>query len=132
MVYGLGRPDTGITTLPSSVYTDIANTALAQVTVPRGRYTVPSDFSIQRSNLVLDFRGSSLLHTPDTSSLFYVNTPTDNTFTDPASPTRHLTHLTGTITPSTTQLTMDPAEIVGVTPGEVVQIAAGVNTSDPV
>jgi hypothetical protein len=122
--------------LPQWVYDDLAGSA-ATITVPFGHYTLPQALEFARSNVDLDFSGSTIYLDPtdtDENGVYYPFHAASviDPFVDPLSPARNASHLTGTITAATTQLTMIPEEIEDLTPGEIVQIVAGVNTSDPV
>src|SRR5258706_11226782 len=109
--------------LPQSVYDAVANPAITSVKVSHGRYTLPTYFNIQRPNLDLDWNGSTIFLDGPVGYPFHIDSKIKS-FVDPASPTRNASHLTGTITASTTQLTMDAAEVQDLVPGEIVTIFA--------
>lgn len=117
--------------LPAALYNAIANPAVLSYKLAAGRYSMPAPIVLQRSNFNLDFNGSTLVLTHPTGYPFFADSLVD-AFVDVDSPARNASHLTGTITTGTTQLIMDAAEVENVTPGEIVSIVAGTNTSDPV
>jgi len=137
--------------LPQWVYDQFADPAVHVIHMPKGDFHLQrtgqvnetQGLLLQRSNVAVHFGGCTLWVNPAdgaNSGFFPVqiasSTVTTPTYSPPptqgGSPTRHLSHVTGAITAVTTQLTMDPAELVTVQPGEVVLIWAGVTPSDPV
>ncbi len=124
--------------LPQSVYDDWAGTN-AVVTMPQGTYTLPGSapLVLNRSSVVVQFAGCTLLVNPadKANDGFYpiqvASLPGTNTWVT-GSNTRHISHLSGSIAECTTQLTMDPAEVMPLTAGERVLIWAGATPSDPV
>ena len=126
--------------LPQSVYDQIADTNIAVINMPHGIYTLPGSapLVLRRSGVVVNFSGCTLLVNPadKANDGFYPIQVASITITSPKYPggpgSRYLAHLVGSISERTTQLTMDPAEAVSLTPGERVLIWAGATPSDPV
>jgi hypothetical protein len=124
--------------LPQSVYDDWAGTN-AVVTMPQGTYALPGSapLVLHRSGVTVNFGGCTLLVNPadKANDGFYpiqvASLPGTNLWVTGGN-TRHISHLSGSIAECTTQLTMDPAEVVPLTPGEGVLIWAGATPSDPV
>jgi len=125
--------------LPQSVYDEFAGTN-SVINMPQGTYTLPGSapLLLKRSGVTVNFSGCNLLVNPadKANDGFYpiqVASATITTNTYPGGPgTRTKSHLIGSISECTTQLTMDPAEVVSLTPGERVLIWAGAAPSDPV
>jgi hypothetical protein len=126
--------------LPQSVYDDYADTGVSVITMPKGRWQLPGPgvgLTLARSNATVNSSGCTLMIQPDPSffdPMHVQSTPvTSPTYLPefPDTPPRTVSHLTGTIVPSTTTLTMDPDEICDLDIGETVIIEAGVNFTDP-
>jgi hypothetical protein len=82
--------------------------------------------------VTLDFSNSTIFIDPENganSGYYPITISSTQKPSGFGSPQRTPSHLHGQITPSTTQLTMDPSEIVDVQPGEVVAIWGGVNST---
>jgi hypothetical protein len=135
--------------LPQSVYDQWADPAVSVITMPKEVYSLAhptpnvANLFLARSNVTVDFAGCTLLIDPadGTNSGFYpiqiasttIRTPTYA----PPNPSsginaRYISRVSGVISPTTTQLTMHPNEVVNFNIGETVLIWAGVTPSDPV
>ncbi len=130
VIYAPARSQFGITAgLPAGIAAAIANPAVTSYKVPRGRYTMLADVTINRPNFELNFNGSSVIYTAPSNKTFWIRS-TIVPYVDEGSPTRNASKLTGTVTSGTTSLTM--AEVVDVVPGEQVMLMLGVDPLDPV
>ena len=126
--------------LPQSVYQQFADPSVSVINLPSGTYTLPGNapLILHRSGVTVNFSGCVLEVNP-ADKANDGNYPIQVASTSITSPTypggnnsRYISHLTGSISECTTQLTMDPAEAVSLSPGERVLIWAGVANSDPV
>jgi hypothetical protein len=124
-IYSSVLTETSVTDLPSWVYDDLANPDISQIDVPWGRYNLPTQNDITRGNLTIDWHGSTLVLDGALAGVhFYFRSTVIN-----SAEANHYFHLTDQIYEATTQLTMPT--IIDLSPGEIVQIRCGVNTSDP-
>ena len=130
-----------VITLPQSVYDSLANPALPVVNLPEGTFALPKPLLVKRSNVTVNFGGCTLGIDPTQSQwlggcypIQVLSESKKVVFGTSVSGAarRTLSHITGVISPTTTQLTMAPDEIVDVQPGETVLIWAGVSKFDPV
>jgi hypothetical protein len=124
--------------LPQSVYNDFANPSVSTINLPQGTFSLPAPLVLRRSNATVNFSGCTLEINPATGANdgYYPIAVWSTSVTSPTYPggpgNRYISHATGSISECTTQLTMDPAEAVSLTPGETVLIWAGATPSDPV
>ncbi len=135
----LNRALQGERRLPTTFYADIADPTVTTINLPPGTYNFDNgQIVIARSNLTIDFNGSTLIFQPQiaagsTISGFSVSsTPIDAGYSDPPSPlSRVLARVQGVVTPSTDRLTLAAGER-GSPPsaGEKVMLHLGINTND--
>jgi hypothetical protein len=128
--------------LPPAVFDQWADPRVRVINMPAGTYYLSGrlPLRLRRSNVTVNFAGATLIVDPvafngGSYPIQVQSTPRSEPkyrSSGPGDPRdRTLSHITGRIDETTTELTMVPGERVDLAPGEQVMIHAGVSASDP-
>lgn len=99
----------------------LADPDVSYVRCPSGEWRISRSILIRRSNVTVDFDGSTII--PVNGLFMPIRVASDVESKE--------WHATGDITADTQSLSLDPSDFLEVTPGDLHQVRPGVNFSDP-